>query len=52
MAGDVKPGTALLDIIRAAVVNTAARPPGRRGPFVFDEAELQRLAAALTRSQP
>lgn len=40
---------ALLQIIRQAVINTANRPPGRRGPFVFDEAELQSLATTLAK---
>jgi hypothetical protein len=38
---------ALLQIIREAAVNVAKRPAGRRGPFVFDENELQQLAATL-----
>lgn len=40
----------VVDIIRAAIVATAARPPGLRGPYVFDEAALQEQAAALSAS--
>lgn len=35
----------LRQIILGAIIDTAERSPLRRGPYVFDEAELQRQAA-------
>ena len=32
-------------IIAEAIINVAARSPGLRGPFIFDEARLQAAAA-------
>lgn len=37
----------LMTIIRDAITETAKRPAGLRGPYVFDEADLQAMAAAI-----
>lgn len=45
-------GAPLLELVRDAVLDTAARPPGLRGPYVFDEAELQATAAKFASPPP
>lgn len=41
------PYPTISDVAKAAVIETAARSPGRRGPYVFDEEALQATAASL-----
>ncbi len=42
--GDAKAQDDFLDTVARATINVAERPPSRRGPWIFDEDDLQRRA--------